>query len=164
MVPTSLLDRRSQRAVPVLLFAVVLALLVARVIVWRMEAARSGGADDLVRWVPIEQAELLAAQQNKRIFYDFTADWCVPCHQLRDAVFRNPRLAKLINDRYVPVQVVDRQQEDGVNDPAVHALQQRFSVRAFPTVVFADARGDALQRMEGFGGAERFEQMMARVP
>jgi thiol:disulfide interchange protein len=164
MAPTSVLDRRSQRAVPLILFAVVLALLIARVVVWRMDAAKTGGAEDLVRWVAIEQAETLAAQQNKRILYDFTAAWCVPCHQLRDAVFRNERLARIINDRYIAVQVVDRQQEDGVNDPLVEALEQRFSVRAFPTVIFADSGGNAVQRMEGFGGAERFEQLMEQVP
>jgi thiol:disulfide interchange protein DsbD len=163
MAPIDLVDRRRQRSVPILLFAVVLALLIARVVVWRMEAAK-GGATDLIHWIPATQAEMLAIQQHKRILFNFTAAWCVPCHQLEEAVFRNPRLAKMIDDRFVPVRIVDRQEEDGANDILVESLQRRYSVRAFPTLVFTDAEGNQQQRMEGFGGAERFEQVMEQVP
>lgn len=162
MAPTELFDRRRQRSVPLLLIAMALAFVAARIVVKQWEARRSGEGD-LVRWVPLEQSEALAKAQQKPILYDFTAEWCAPCHQLDDAVFRNERLAALINERFIAVRVVDRQQEEGMNDPLVTSIQQRYSVRAFPTVVIAVAGGDALQRMEGFGGAERFEQMMERA-
>jgi thiol:disulfide interchange protein len=163
MARISLLDRRAQRAVPLLLFVIVLALVIARIVVWRMETTKTN-AGDLVHWVPAQQAEMLSTQQHKRILFDFTAEWCVPCRQLEEAVFRNPRLAKAINDRFVPVRIMDRSVEDGVNDILVESLQRRYTVTAFPTLVFTDPEGNAQQRMEGFGGAERFEQVMEQVP
>lgn len=164
MARTSLLDRRNQRAVPLLLFVLAVLLIAGRIVAWKMESRDGAGEGDLVRWVPLEEAAALAKAQNKPILYDFTADWCAPCHELDAAVFRNARFAEEINERFIPVRVVDREREDGVNDPLVTMLQRRYAVRAFPTVVFADASGGMQQRMEGFDRAERFERLMERIP
>jgi thiol:disulfide interchange protein len=152
----------SQRAIPLVLIAIVLALLSARIVVSQMEEKKRGSGDDLVQWVPLDQAEALARESGRPILYDFTADWCAPCHQMKAEVFRNERLAELINDSFVPVRVVDRMREEGSNAPAVDALQQRYSVQGFPTIVIADADGRPRERMEGFRGAAPFEQMMER--
>jgi thioredoxin-related protein len=58
------------------------------------------------------------------------------------------------------VRVIDRQQEEGRNPPDVEALQRRYRVRAFPTVIIADASGNELARMEGFKGRSEFEAMV----
>lgn len=152
----------SQRALPLFLIAAVLALFAARVVVSRMDEKKQGNGDDLVQWVPLEQAEALARESGRPILYDFTADWCAPCHQLKAEVFRNERLAEMINDHFVPVRVLDRMREEGKNASPVDALQQRYSVQGFPTVIIADADGSPRERMEGFRGAEPFERMMER--
>lgn len=152
----------SQRAIPLVLVAVVLALVAARVVVSRMDTQKRAGADDLVQWIALEDAERIARDTGRPILYDFTADWCAPCHQLKAEVFRNERLAELINDHFVPVRIVDRMREEGKNAPVVEALQQRYSVQGFPTVIIADADGNPRERMEGFRGAEPFERMMER--
>lgn len=152
----------SQRAIPLVLVAVVVALFAARIVVSRMDMKKRAGADDLVQWVTIEDAERLSREQGRPILYDFTAEWCGPCHQLKAEVFRNERLAQMINDRFIPVRVTDRMREDGRNVPVVEALQQRYSVQGFPTIVIADADGGARERMEGYGGPDSFERMMER--
>ncbi|HUP47930.1 MAG TPA: hypothetical protein VNA04_03985 [Thermoanaerobaculia bacterium] len=67
-----------------------------------------------------------------------------------------------INERFIPVRVIDRMQEDGANRPAVAELQRRHSVSGFPTLVIADA-GRERARMDGFGGKNAFERMMSGV-
>ncbi|HET7437480.1 MAG TPA: thioredoxin fold domain-containing protein [Thermoanaerobaculia bacterium] len=153
----ALTDQR-QRSVPILYIVIAAVLLAARIISAQFGAHED--ADSLVKWVPLEQAQPLAARSGKPILYDFTAAWCVPCRDLDRQVFRDPRYARAINERFIAVRITDRQQEDGRNVPAIQELEQRFFVRGFPTVIVADANGSALARMEGFRGPEEFARVM----
>ena len=153
--------RTSQRYVPIALFIVAVALLGARVA--HQTIKRDPAQDGLVRWTTPQEGLRLARATGKPLLFDFTADWCQPCHMLDAEVFRNPAIAREINDRFVAVRVVDRQQEEGKNTPEVAELQRKYGVRGFPTVVFADVTGGERGRMEGFRGREEFERVMERV-
>ena len=152
--------RTDQRAIPIALIVIAAVLVVARIAVplLKSEAPQNGG----VRWLTPAEGLREAQASGKPVLLDFTAEWCQPCHMLDAQVFADPEIAKKINERFVPVRVLDRRQEEGRNAPDVDQLQQRFSVRGFPTVVIADRSGERT-RMEGFGGRERFEQMMESV-
>lgn len=152
--------RTSQRSLPLLLIGVALALLAARILV--PLAKNEPPATSAVRWLSVEEGLRLAESSNKPVLFDFTADWCQPCHMLDAEVFRNPDVAREINERFIAIRVVDRNREEGRNSPDVQALQQRFAVRGFPTVVFADRTGERA-RMEGFRGREEFERVMESV-
>lgn len=153
-----------QRKTSRVLWIAVWVLIVARV-GWEFVPPRNvdKDADSLVKWVPIEEAQRLSASTNRPMLIDFTAAWCPPCHSLDAEVFRNPEMAKMINERFVPVRVMDRMREDGRNLRAVSELQQKFRVNGFPTVVFTDGNGNERERMEGYGGRERFRVMMESV-
>ncbi|HEX8152791.1 MAG TPA: thioredoxin family protein [Thermoanaerobaculia bacterium] len=163
MAPTDFFDRKNQRAVPPWIIVAALALLAARIVLLQRGPASASKPDDLVEWVAIEDAAARANESGRWIMYDFTAEWCGPCHQLEDAVFRNPQLAAMINDRFVAVRVLDRQHEEGTNPRAVAELQQRFRVGGFPTLVFTGAGGDERGRMEGFAGADEFERIVENL-
>ena len=153
--------RTSQRSVPIALFILAVALLGARIIV-QTTTKRDPAKDDLVRWTSLREGVQRAAQTGKPILLDFTADWCQPCHMLDEEVFRNPAIAREINERFIAIRVVDRKREEGRNPPDVAGLQQRFRVRGFPTVIFAVGGGER-GRMEGFRGADEFERVMESV-
>lgn len=159
MARTDLVDPRRQRSLPLGLLVIALLLLLARIAwqVWQPEDANR----DLVRWVTPEEAERIAATAPRPMLLDFTAAWCAPCDRLDEEVFRNPEIAAEINERFLPVRVVDRQREDGRNSPLVDRLQKRHDARAFPTIVFTDAGGKAIARMEGYRDAQTFAQVLA---
>lgn len=155
--------RTDQRSLPVALFLIALALVAARIVVPLMKKDPPAGAKGSgIRWLTPAEGMRAAQASGKPVLFDFTAEWCQPCHMLEAEVFRNPAIARTINERFVPIRVTDRRQEEGRNSPEVDELQQRFGVRGFPTVVIADAGGERA-RMEGFRGRAEFERMMESV-
>ena len=159
MARTELWRRSSQRALPLWLPVAVAALIVARVISSRF-AVHS--PVELVRWVPVERAERLASMTRKPVLYEFSAAWCGPCHQLENEVFRDARLAALINEKFIPVKVVDRQRETGKNPPDVARLQSSYKVRAFPTIVVVQG-GRAPVTLVGYRGQAHFEEFLRGI-
>jgi thiol:disulfide interchange protein len=148
--------RSSQRWLPLWLPIVAAVLIVARIVSSRYDVTSTA---DLVRWVPLDRAERMAAMSHRPVFYEFSAEWCGPCHLMESEVFRNARLAAMINERFIPVRVVDRKREDGRNAPEVARLQTLYGVEGFPTIVVARA-GAAPQKVFGYGGRAQFEQFL----
>jgi thiol:disulfide interchange protein len=168
-VPTNLtFDRTKQRALPLWLVILTALLIIARVVSTRYPVTSGTdvvrkSATSLVHWTPINLASAAALRSHRPILYEFSAEWCGPCHVLEREVFMNAALAAKINDGYIAVQVVDRQREEGHNAPAVQQLIDRYGITAFPTVVIAAADGKPRDKAIGYGGRDRFAAFIDRV-
>ena len=142
----------STRARPTALLVAAAVLLIARVATGIYEERHPPGLPDLVSWQPIAGAEARAREAGKPVLYDFTAEWCVPCQVMQREVFGDPVVAREIDLAFVPVRVLDRMREEGRNDPAVDALQRRFRVSSFPTLVVVPHGGGDPVVMVGYQG------------
>ena len=162
MAQTEMWNRASQRSVPVWLMIACGGLVVARIITPQLAPGESPSVAMLVKWTSVQSALPLAQRTGKPILYDFSAEWCGPCKVMEREVFANARLAAMINSRFIPVRVIDRRQEDSVNPPEVDALQKRYGIHAFPTVVIADAKGVEKSKMIGYQGGIAFEHLLQR--
>ena len=69
-------------------------------------------------------------------------------------MFSDPHAAESIRQGYIPVRVLDRQREEGRNPPDVAALQTRYRVQAFPTLVVVRPDGSEATRIEGYAGRQ----------
>ena len=144
-----------QRRLPKMLAIVTALLLAARLL--------APDPKSLVVWVPLEAAARAAEQSEKPILYNFAAEWCSPCKKLDRTVFARADMAKLINERFVSVKVMDREREEGKNPPSVQELQDRHKVSAFPTLVVARADGSQVAQTVGSsGGASGIRSFLNR--
>jgi thiol:disulfide interchange protein len=153
----------SSRATPPLLLGIAVALLILRVAAVLYGSRHPSRAVDLVEWRPAEEAVALARSLGRPILYGFTADWRGPCQAMARDVFADRQAAREISRLFVPVRVLDRAREAGRNTPDVAALQARYHVRAFPTLVIASPDGGDPVVIEGYPGRSALLRQLARA-
>ena len=161
MAPTSAASPRrtgSQARMPLLLLILAAAALVYRLVTGIADRGAGEAGSGLVTWRPVASAP--SAATARPVLYDFTAAWCPPCHRLDAEGWTDVPIAGRVNREFVPVRVMDRQREDGKNTAAIDALQRKYRITSFPTLVAADGSGRELARMEGYAGKDRLQAFL----
>ena len=93
-----------------------------------------------------------AKQENKIVFIDFYATWCVPCRMMDETTFRDPELAAFINEECVSYKV---DVEKG-NGPI---LKEMFEAQSYPTLVFVSPDGQTLIKHKGAVGISELKSL-----
>src|SRR5262249_2976427 len=95
-----------------------------------------------------------ASEQNRPILIDFGTENCFWCKKLDASTFRDPSVASVLNDRFVPLRI------DATRDaPLAEALR----VQSYPTIVLASADGKILDVQEGFVEAPQLLQKLNKA-
>ena len=96
-----------------------------------------------VEWEKDLPAAIERAQsEGKPVLVNFYADWCVWCKRLESTTLRDAKVAALLSDRVVPVNLdVDG---DG------RELSNQYRVDGLPTVLVLDSSGREIGRIPGY--------------
>ena len=83
-----------------------------------------------------------AAVENKLVFVDFYATWCLPCKLMDEEVFTDRRVAQFLNDNFLSYKI-DAEKGNGPN------LGLIYNVKSYPTLIFMDTKGRVIEQKEG---------------
>jgi len=84
-----------------------------------------------------------AKKQHKLIFLDAYASWCGPCKLSKKNTFPDKEAGEFFNSNFINV-AIDMEKGDGP------ALSEKFSVRAYPTLIITDANGKFITYTQGY--------------
>ncbi|MBI4711114.1 MAG: thioredoxin family protein [Candidatus Omnitrophica bacterium] len=94
-----------------------------------------------------------ASASGQPVILDFYADWCIPCHELDQFTYSDPKvIAMLRSFRKIKVDATSADTEE------IHEVINRFDIFGVPTILFLDEKGSEVPslRMNGFVGPEEF--------
>lgn len=103
-------------------------------------------------YTSLTEAMKVAKASNKKIFIDFMATWCGPCKELAKTCFDTPQFKEL-GKKYVFCRI------DVDDQPS---LAKKYDASAIPLQVVADANGNVIEKLTGWGGADRFFDFLKR--
>ena len=94
-----------------------------------------------------EEALEMAKAQDKNVFVDVYADWCMPCKMMDRNVFTDKEVAEFMNERFVSVKI-DAERRG-------RKFARKNKVYAFPTLLFFNSSGEEMHRVLGFANENR---------
>lgn len=80
-----------------------------------------------------------AKAQNKFVFIDFYASWCLPCNMLDEEVFNQNQVFEFMNSNFINYKV-DVERANGPN------LRLLFEAKELPTLLFLNGDGRVVEK------------------
>ena len=117
-------------------------------------------AEDLQWMTDLPKAQAQAKSEKKLVMLDFTgSDWCGWCIKLHNEVFSKPEFSEYAKKNLVLVEVdfPQRKQQSAQLKKANTALQEKYKIEGYPTIIVLDGEGKQVGRL-GYqpGGPEAF--------
>ena len=97
--------------------------------------------------ISLAQAEEIAKAENKPLFVFAHASWCPTCNKMEQEVLVQKKLGDVYNQQFIDVAI-------DIDSPEGHKLNDRYKIRATPTLFFLNADGSIAKKTEGFMTAE----------
>ncbi len=127
-----------------------------------------------INWMTFEEALELQKKEPKKIMMDVYTNWCGPCKMLDKNTFHNKDVVAYVNKNFYAVKfnaegnsVVTYKGVEFKNPSykeelknrrnSVHGLSRHLGVRAYPTIVYFDEKGDVIQPISGYMKPQQIE-------
>ena len=96
-----------------------------------------------------------AAETGRPLLLDLGYEGCIWCRKLEATTFRDPAVAKTLNERFVPVKI-DIQRDS--------RIPQALGITGYPTILVASPQGTVLGRQEGFADVAQMTALLNKAP
>lgn len=105
--------------------------------------------------LPLEDALIRAAGENKLVLADLSAIWCPSCRALDKNVFADSRVKDAITQKFVFSRIE-------YESPEGEAFMERYDVHRFPTLLLLQPGGDVVRQLPITSDPDSFLQALIR--
>lgn len=129
-------------------------------------------AEGVVHWLTFEEALKKSKAEKRPIFIDVYTDWCGYCKKMDKNTFSEPKVAKLLNDKFYAVKFDAEQKADvifnGHTFKYIESGKNRYHQLAaallnnqlgYPTVVFLNENFEIIRPLAGYREAPEIHQI-----
>ncbi len=108
----------------------------------------------------IDSAITVAAQSNKILMIDFTANWCPPCRKMEKETFSTELIVNK-SDEFINIRIDVDKQGEVANKYKSNA--NKYGGIGIPNILFIDKDKKVVRHIIGFHNAEKLESVMDSV-
>ncbi len=111
-----------------------------------------------ITWFKFDEGFKQAAEEQKNVFVEFTADWCGWCKRMHATTFKDPQVIKMMNDNFIVVSV-DGESGDSLNIDGWMTTEKRltreYRVTGYPTYLFMTPQREVITPLKGYQQASK---------
>jgi thioredoxin-related protein len=114
-------------------------------------------------WIPISEAQHLAAESEKLIYVDVYEIGCKYCRAMDREVFPDSTVRQVMDANYIPVRLNGNSTEIisfGGKEYSSKEFAQDKGAFVFPTSLILDTKGNVIKRRTGYMGVDEFRQFL----
>ena len=112
------------------------------------------------KWLAFDDGLAKARTENKPIFVEFYAEWCIFCKKFQKETIKDQKVAKMLSENFVYVRLNAENSESRVRYKGKSLsnveLTQAFGINAYPSLVFLDSKGQPITMLSGFVPPQQF--------
>lgn len=130
----------------------------------RATDAAKGNGIQFVEGLSWEQVKALAKKENKFIFVDCYATWCMPCKKMEKEIFPLNIVGDEMNSKFISLRVqmdTTKRDNDYVRSlyPFAHQFLKEYNLTGYPTYLFFDSNGNIIHKDLGMYESDDFLKM-----
>ena len=108
-----------------------------------------------IKWYSYDEGMVLGRSEEKRIYINFYADWCVYCKVMEKKTFQNPAVISYLNKYFISIKI-DTEKETKIT--------YKYGVSALPDNWFLFKNGDIIGRRKGYIPPDLFIKILKSIP
>jgi len=108
-----------------------------------------------IKWYSYDEGMVLGRSEEKRIYINFHADWCVYCKVMEKKTFQNPAVISYLNKYFISIKI-DTEKETKIT--------YKYGVSALPDNWFLFKNGDIIGRRKGYIPPDLFIKILKSIP